>query len=667
MVAPFLTQWIKNKLFSLSGYIVLAVICIHIFLLPVLYFTLLDSYLENSHEQFINHNTALSGMLSDVISTKSISDSREEIFSILESSALGGNILYLDIVNKNNKSYQKNKNTPESVEFIEDIRINEHNDNVFYIRFPVYFRNDKNNISYLHIGFDESTLSSEYKSIKYTIALILLIYFSVVLALIASMVKVIHKPIHLLRDQSKEIVKGNLGLPLTNPTRLKEIRYLSNDLENMRKSLVNLAERMQYKATHDELTDLPNRYLFNDRLKQCTAISGREKKEFAILLLDLDRFKEINDTLGHGVGDEVLKVVSRRMLLGLRDSDTIARIGGDEFSFILMNINQIVAEKIASKIIEAIEPTFEVKDHSLKVGASIGISIYPQDGDNPELLMRRADVAMYNAKNNHLQVSSYCPEMDSDHYEKLILSNDLRDNITNGCFEPLFQSKVNLITGKICGCELLLRWNHPNLGLINPDKFIPLAERENLIGDLTRWVISSHLHDFIDIVKKDKYFHVAINVSPIDLLNTVLFESISEILEQSQFPKSNLYIEVTENAIMKNPARSVEILNMFSNEGIIVSIDDFGTGYSSLSYLQKFPISELKIDKSFICNLSKDSNNYPIVMATITMAHDLGITVVAEGVEDKSIIDLLIEMGCDRAQGYYFSYPLKINEFKKLL
>ena len=192
-------------------------------------------------------------------------------------------------------------------------------------------------------------------------------------------------------------------MPLTNSSRITEIKYLAEDLEKMRGSLVGLAERMQYKATHDELTNLPNRYLFNDRLEQSIAISERESKSFAILLLDLDRFKEINDTLGHGVGDEVLKVVSARMLLSLRDSDTIARIGGDEFSFILMNVNQILAEKIASKIIELVEPIFEVNDHSLKVGVSIGVSVFPQDGIDPELLLRRADVAMYNAKHNNLQ------------------------------------------------------------------------------------------------------------------------------------------------------------------------------------------------------------------------------------------------------------------------
>jgi len=384
-------------------------------------------------------------------------------------------------------------------------------------------------------------------------------------------------------------------------------------------------------------------------------------------LLDLNRFKEINDTLGHGVGDDVLKIVSVRMHESLRQSDTVARIGGDEFSFILQGVGQILAEKMASKIIKILEPKFEVGNHSLKIGASIGISIYPDDGLEADLLMRRADVAMYNAKHNNLSLASYYEEMDSDHYEKLMLSNDLKNSIINGHFEPLFHPKIDFLTGKPCGCEMLLRWQHPQLGLIYPNKFIPLAERENLIGELTRWVVSKYLNKFSELIKIDKNFHVAINVSPIDLLDDALFNSINEILDTSRYPQDNLYIEVTENAIMKNPIRSAEILDMFHERGIKVSIDDFGTGYSSLAYLQKFPISELKIDKSFVSDLTSDSANYSIVKATIAMAHDLGIVVVAEGVEDKLTLKLLEQMGCDRVQGFLYCKPLNFEDLNEWL
>jgi len=664
MVIVAIKKLFKQKVFGLSAYLLFSIVAIHILLIPVLYYTLLSSYRDSSYDQFIGHNAEVAGMLSDVLSTKDLIKDKSDVLGILESSSLGVGVVYIELVDSDRQFYIASESHVDEEKFIEDIQVNMNNDNIYFIAFPVYFKGNSDRISLLRLGFDESVVMEEFNAVKNKIAVILLVYFVAVLILVSSIIRVIHKPLKLLRNQSKEIVNGKLDLPLTNSTRLREIKYLTDDLEKMRESLVGLAERMQYKATHDELTSLPNRYLFNDRLEQSIAISDREKKEFAILLLDLNRFKEINDTLGHGIGDEVLKLVSNRMLIGLRDSDTIARIGGDEFSFLLMNVNQILAEKMASKIIELVEPLFEINDHSLKVGASIGISVFPKDGTDPELLMRRADVAMYYAKHNNLHISSYYPDMDSDHYEKLMLTNDLRSSIEAGYFEPLFQPKLDSFTGKPCGCEILLRWNHPNLGLIYPDKFIPLAERENLIGDLTRWVVSNYLHQFIGIVENDKDFHVSLNVSPIDLLDSSLFESVNEILSISGFPEENLIIEVTENAIMKNPALSADILNKFNQKGILVSIDDFGTGYSSLSYLQKFPISELKIDKSFIHKLTSESNNYPIVTATITMAHDLGIIVVAEGVEDEAVFELLKDMGCDRVQGYYFSQPLNMKALK---
>lgn len=666
MVKCNLNKWIVNKLYSLSGYVVLSIVLIHILLLPILYYLLIESYRTSSYEQFISHNTEIAGMISDVVSTIDRNEN-SDLESILDSASLGGNVLYLQLIDSTGKSYLSDNSKYITYEYKADNDVDQHGDHVYFMSFPVYLKNTSDYIATLKIGFDESLIIEDYQKVKSIVATILIIYFIIVLILSMGLVRLIHKPLHLLRKQSKEIVDGKVDLPLTNKSRIKEIKFLTQDLEKMRGTLVGLVESMQYKATHDELTRLPNRYLFSDRLEVSISTSERENKKFAILFLDLDRFKEINDTLGHGIGDKVLKIVSRRMSNSLRESDTIARIGGDEFAFILANVTPQVAERIASKIIDLILPAFDIDDHSLKIGASIGVSMYPDNGTDPEVLMRRADVAMYYAKHNNLAISSYHADMDSDHYEKLMLANDLKESINTGYFEPLVQPKINLLTGMTCGCEMLLRWNHPNLGLIYPEKFIPLAERENLIGELTRWAMSNHLHDFIDIINEYSNFHVAINVSPVDLLDSTLFEAINEIIEKSGFPESNLYIEVTENAIMKNPQRSAEILNKFDNRGYKVSIDDFGTGYSSLSYLQQFPISELKIDKSFINDLSKDSNNYPIVTATITMAHDLGISVVAEGVENAEVIELLKEMGCDRVQGYYFCKPINISGFKNWL
>lgn len=654
---------IKRRNFSITSYMIVAVIVIHMVVLPFLYLTITSSYKDSLNEHFIGHVTEVSGLLVDVLSTKSLQEEREDIINILETAVLGGNIQFAEIVDHQGKTISPRDDVLSYLNtFKEDTEVNENGDDTYYLNIPIYFKENKDNVSSLKVGIDESAIIHAYISIREKIAFILAIYLFAIVVFLAATTRVIHKPLYQLRDRSKEVARGNLETPLGISSNFSEIQYLANDLDEMRLSLVNLAERMQYKAAHDELTNLPNRYLFNDRLEQSIVTSIRNKQQFSILLLDLNRFKEINDTLGHGVGDEVLIIVSKRMHDGLRESDTVARIGGDEFSFLLMGVGQILAEKMARKIIDLIEPKFDVGNHTLKIGASIGISVFPDDGEDGELLMRRADVAMYNAKHNNLKLASYYPEMDSDHYEKLMLANDLKHSIANGHFEPLFQPKIDLFTNKPCGCEILLRWQHPNLGLIYPDKFIPIAERENLIGDLTYWVISNYLHKFCKLVKINKNFHISINVSPVDLLDNTLLKSIIETLEKSPFPKGNLYIELTENTIMKNPVRSAEILGLFHDAGIIVSVDDFGTGYSSLAYLQKFPISELKIDKSFISELTENSANYAIVNATITMAHDLGIIVVAEGVEDKSVLEILKTMGCDRVQGYIYSRAMEFDD-----
>ncbi len=661
-------QHSRRKNFSITTYMIVAIICIHMLVLPVLYLTITNGYKDSLYEQFVSHVTEVSGLLADVLSTKSLEQDREDIINILETSILGGNIQFVEIIDQQGKIILPHDDvTSSSNKFKEDDAVNQNADDTYYLSMPVYFSENKDEAFSLRVGVDESAIINDYYAIRKKIIYVFVTYLLAVVIFFAAITRIIHKPLYQLRDRSREIASGNTDMPLELTTRFSEIQFLADDLDEMRLSLVSLADRMQYKATHDELTNLPNRYLFNDRLQYAISVSARDKKKFSILLLDLNRFKEINDTLGHGVGDEVLIIVSQRMLEGLRDSDTVARIGGDEFSFILTGVDQILAEKMAKKIIDIIEPTFEVDNHTLKIGASIGISVFPDNGEDGDLLMRRADVAMYNAKHNGLPLASYHTEMDSCHYENLMMANDLKNSIVRGHFEPLLQPKIDMLTNQPCGCEILLRWHHPNLGLVYPDKFIPIAEQENLIGELTSWVIRNYGHKFDDLGKTVKDFHISINVSPIDLLNRDLFESIHEILQNHQFPTSQLYIEVTENAIMKNPHRSADILASFHDAGIMVSIDDFGTGYSSLAYLQKFPISELKIDKSFISDLTEDSANFAIVNATITMAHDLGILVVAEGVEDKAVLDLLNSMGCDRVQGFLYAKAMSFSDMLEWL
>ncbi|MGB5518415.1 MAG: GGDEF domain-containing phosphodiesterase, partial [Gammaproteobacteria bacterium] len=315
----------------------------------------------------------------------------------------------------------------------------------------------------------------------------------------------------------------------------------------------------------------------------------------------------------------------------------------------------------------AIQPPFQVNGHTLQVGTSIGIAIFPQDGITPELLIQHADVAMYEAKYKGLKVASYHVDMDRHRYEDLQLSVDMKDGVDSGQFEAIFQPKIDLTTNRPCGCELLTQWRHPRFGLISPIKFIPLAERENLIGKLTLQVFERSAKQLKSIVENSSDFQFSINVSPLNLLDATLLAELRQIMHATGFPASRLTIEVTENAIMTNPLRSARVLEEFAESGIQISVDDFGTGYSSLSYLQKFPINELKIDKSFVIGLHETSNNYPIVNATIAMAHDLGMTVVAEGVEDLRVLQLLEKLGCNRVQGYHFSKALTYDELAQWL
>ena len=652
------------KTFSMAMNVMVGVLIIHIVLLPVLYLTIIDIYKKNTEEQFIGHVREVIGLLSDVISaSESIEGSNKPVL-LMESALLSGEVIYIELVEKNG-----NRLLPEegiamfTGEFIEDRYLGEHSDGVYFISVPLQLQLGEAIYTSFRIGFDESVVVDRLNIVKQRSLMILSIYFICIIIMVSYLTSVIMRPLKVLRDWSKTVAAGETSSDLSLTTHISEVRHLSEDLESMRLSLVELAERMQYKAMHDELTGLPNRSLNNDRINRAVSRAGREKSSFSVLLLDLDRFKDINDTLGHGIGDQVLMMVAERLDAGIRDSDTIARIGGDEFCAIIEGVERVVAEKMAMKLTYLLEPAFEINGHTLQVGASIGIAIFPEDGGSPELLIQHADVAMYEAKYQGHQVISYHSDMDKHRVEDLQLSTDMREGIRSGQFFAVFQPKINLATGRPCGCEMLTRWEHPRIGTISPEKFIPIVERENMIGEMTRTVFDKHLVHFLQLVDQYPDFKISINVSPLNLLDTSLLDDLEFSMQECGFKASNLIIEVTENAIMTNPLRSARVLQKFSEVGIGVSVDDFGTGYSSLAYLQKFPIDELKIDKSFIIGLDKSSHNYPIVNATIAMAHDLGMSVIAEGVEDRQIIDLLVELNCHHMQGDYFAEPLPYTEF----
>lgn len=658
----------SNKRFGLTSHVMAVALLMHIILLPILYINMSNTFSNSAEEQFIGNAREISGLLGDMISVSNMMEDKSRLSSFMDYALLSGEILFIEIVDQQGNVIRSKETTSiTSEDFIEDVNIGDHGDNVYFMSIPLNISFDGFQQNTLKLGFDETIVIEKMAAVNQRSIAILGIYSVGMLILMGFFTRVITKPLRTLRDWSRDVAKGETDYEINVDTKIKEVNSLSHDLEKMRQSLVELAERMHYKAMHDELTGLPNRTLNDDRLDQAVTRAARENTSFAVLLLDLDRFKDINDTLGHGVGDEVLRIVAARLNTVIRESDTISRIGGDEFCAIIENTERVVAENIALKLANAIEPPFQINGHTLQVGTSIGIAVFPVDGITPELLIQHADVAMYEAKYKGLKVASYHEDMNKHRFEDMQLSIELKDGINSGQFEAVFQPKIDLITNRPCGCELLSQWNHPRFGIISPEKFIPLAERENLVGKLTLMLFAQNAVQLKSVIEQYAEFQVSINISPLNLLDTTLLDELKSILIETDFPISKLAIEVTENAIMKNPLRSARILEEFAKAGVQVSVDDFGTGYSSLSYLQKFPIHELKIDKSFVIGLHDKSNNYPIVNATIAMAHDLGMTVVAEGVEELHVLKLLEKLGCDHVQGHYFSKSMVYEGLRKWL
>jgi len=437
-----------------------------------------------------------------------------------------------------------------------------------------------------------------------------------------------------------------------------ETQNLIDAFAEMRRQVRSRQNELEYQALHDGLTNLPNRALLQDRLQQGVAASQREGGTAALLIMDLDRFKEINDTLGHHVGDQVLQQVGRRLVELLRESDTVARLGGDEFAVLLPSGDEAGAVKIANKVLDALERAFRVSNHNLYVGGSIGIALYPEHGADVQTLIQRADVAMYVAKRKNLGYAVYSSAQDQYSVGRLALVSELRSAINSDELELHYQPKLDVKTGRVVGVEALLRWNHPVRGNIPPEQIVPIAEQTGLIKALTVWVVERAIWQNAQWRKQGLDIHVAVNLSVWNLHDPELDRQIERCLSQAGLPPERLVLEITESAMMADPHHALETTLRLDAMGVRLSIDDFGTGFSSLAYLKKFPVDELKIDKSFVIDTFVDENDAVIVRSTIDLAHNLGLEVVAEGVEEKDVLDVLYILGCDVAQGHYFSRPL---------
>jgi len=462
----------------------------------------------------------------------------------------------------------------------------------------------------------------------------------------------------------------------------------SKEVEHVISTSIDITERkqaeeqVQFLAYYDGLTSLPNRVLFKENLNQALAYSQRHERLMTLLFLDLDRFKQINDTFGHSLGDLLLKGIAERLRSDVRIGDCVARreandlessvgrFGGDEFTLLITDVSSVqAAAKIAQRVLDLIAEPFELDNQEVYITASIGISMHPHDGANAEVLLKNADAAMYAAKEHGRNgYSFYTPSMNSKTFTKLSLENDLRKAIGREEFVVYYQPKLDVSTGRVIGVEALLRWRHPSKGLLSPAEFIPLAEETGLIMPLGDWGLRTVCLQNLEWQKKGvPPLPIAVNLSCIQFRQKDLHKTIYQTLLETELDPRLLELEITESTIMQNEEEAGRTLRKLKEMGIRISIDDFGTGYSSLGYLKRFTLDALKIDRSFVKDLTSDADDRAITIAIIAMAHSLGLKVVAEGVETQQQLAFLRENGCDEVQGYLFSPPLSEADIAALL
>ncbi len=453
--------------------------------------------------------------------------------------------------------------------------------------------------------------------------------------------------------------------------RAKAIRNNEGKAIRMSGSISDIDHRKQqeakikYQALHDTLTGLPNRTLLMDSLQRAVNSASRRQGSLAFIIMDLDRFKEINDTLGHQVGDEVLQKAADRLQRILRKTDIVVRLGGDEFAVLLPVGDQIYAKHVAEKILLAFNKVFELDRHDLYIGCSMGIALFPEHGRNIQTLIRHADVAMYAAKRANSGYAMYDIEEDPHSLRRLALEKDLREAIDNDSLELYYQPKVNLGTKTIVGVEALIRWNHPTKDWIPPDELIPIAEQTGLIKPLLTWVLEKSFSQLTHWRKNNLNLTLSVNISVWNLQDPLLVDTLRTKLCEWNIPPSSVELEITESAMMADPERAMKVLDVLNKMGVRLAVDDFGTGFSSLAYLKRLPVNTLKIDKSFVMSMTGDNDDATIVRSTIDLAHNLKLDVVAEGVEDKAVIEQLTTLGCETAQGHYISHPLSADSLTK--
>ncbi|MRX06274.1 EAL domain-containing protein [Pseudoduganella sp. FT25W] len=512
-------------------------------------------------------------------------------------------------------------------------------------------------------SIDEAT--AEYRRLeRWLIGLTLGGIFASALAIVFT-AKRIAQPISELAVTARRLEQGDYKVSIDS-RRDDEIGQLAHAFDAMREGIAKREQEIRRLAYWDTLTNLPNRaqfvLLLNDALLNAR---GREEALF-VLMMDLDRFKHVNDVMGHSFGDALLRQVAGRLQLLLanrrQSSAQVARLGGDEFAVLLPAADMDAAQQMAAEILQALETPLSLEDQMVDIGAGLGIAGYPAHADDGETLLSMAEVAMYAAKQRNDGAVVYDPAMDKSSAKSLSLLTELRNAIERHEFRLHVQPKISLDTGKVVGMESLVRWVHPERGNVFPDEFIPFAEQTGFIRILTRWVMEKSAELCRELASKGHHLKVSVNLSTRDLLDQDLPAKFADLLARHKLTPGSFCLEITESAIMDDPVRAQHTLERLSAMGLDLSIDDFGTGYSSLAYLKRLPVDELKIDKSFVLNMEKDEGDTKIVRSTIDLGHNMGLRVVAEGIESEAVWRLLAELGCDQGQGYFMSRPIPADQ-----
>jgi len=470
-------------------------------------------------------------------------------------------------------------------------------------------------------------------------------------------------PIRRLLDSARQMRQGDYDAPI-DVTGNDEIGTLAAGLDHMRLGIHERERRILKLAYEDSLTNLPNRLQFGATLQAAIANAAARVRPLAILLMDLNRFKLVNDALGHGAGDHVLQQVAQRLRDTVGPAMHVARLGGDEFAILLEGSGEDEAVAVAGRIITALELPIDSDGQPVDVGASIGIARFPEHGRTAEALMRNADIAMYVAKSARADHALFDPSYDSSQQLHLSLIGELRLALERDELDLYYQPKLAIESASVVAAEALVRWHHPQRGFVPPGQFIPFAESTGYIRAISKWVLERAIRQAGEWRRAGHRLQISINLSTKDLLNRELPEMLSATLARHAVPAAAICLEITESGFMEDPDHVLKVLNRLSSLGVSLSIDDYGTGYSSLTYLMRLPVNELKIDRSFIGKLGSDQDLQTIVRSTVDLGHRLGLKVVAEGVEDPESLDILAELGCDSIQGYLISPPLPARDFE---